>query len=274
MGLKRLEKFDNIVLALCLSIFLILTLLAQSAIAGSDDANVTEMGGEAVELYHGTARDVYYTIDDLDYFLDALYALGWTQRLRYVNDGAWESDFERSGVGGYDYLYIDTVDFAYFAGHGLPDAFYFGTNHDADGSYPYRVHYSEANWGDLDLEWIVIKACLVLAYQPSGYPVIWYRWGFPVFKGLHAIFGFSTVAQDNSTTGHYFVYYLYLGNRFVDAWHSATVIDQPSDVYAAALAVYDGTTGYIGYNDYLPGYGTVGADIDNPQTFAWSVWQC
>ncbi|MBS7647424.1 hypothetical protein KEJ24_06285 [Candidatus Bathyarchaeota archaeon] len=61
---------------------------------------------------------------------------------------AWESDFEKPAVGGFDYVWIDRVDFACFYGHGAKTFFLFGTNHDADGVFEWRVdwHY-EARMG-------------------------------------------------------------------------------------------------------------------------------
>jgi len=41
------------------------------------------------------------------------------------------------------------------------------------GGYPYQVHYTEAEWGDGDLEWIVICACRVL--EREG---VFERWGW------------------------------------------------------------------------------------------------
>lgn len=273
---KTLERIDNIILVLCFSIFLTLPFLAQPVSAGADDTNLKECGGEAVELYHGVygLKDLTYTIDNTEYFLSGLTSIGWTKKFFYKNDAAWESDFEKSGVGGQDYIYIDTCDFVYFDGHGWPDSFFFGTNHDADGVYPYQVHYSEVNWGDLDLEWIVIDACNVLQYEPTGFLKVTSRWGFPVFKGLHAILGFDTITLDVETTGMYFVYYLVEPKTIGDAWVAATRAVYPSAIYGAALGVYNTATGYIGYRDYLPGYGTVGSDIDSPSSFAWMTWQC
>jgi hypothetical protein len=216
--------------------------------------------------------------------LRADFNTAWSKSFDWGNDLAWESDFENSAVGGYDYVWIDAVDFAYFSGHGYYDAFWFGTDYDGDGTYPNRVHYSEVDWGDLDLDWISISACLILNYQPSGYPTAFDRWGWPVFRGLHAILSFDTVSYDTpiwilwpfwwESPGERFVNYMTTPYTIGNSWERMTQDWQPSDVWGAALAVWNPSTGYVQWDDYLPGYGYVSPDIDNPTGLAWRRWQC
>lgn len=174
-------------------------------------------------------------------------------------------------LGGYDYVWIDTVDFAYFAGHGNPYAFYFGTNHDGDGTYTYCVHYSEAEWGDKDLEWIVLAGCKILQYDG-----VFDRWGWPVFKGLHIILGFHSTEYDQPIWILWPIWWESPGKRFVNymthpytiekSWIRTTQDWQDSSVWGAALGVQ--------LNDYLPGYGYVSPDIDNPTGLVYRWWQC
>lgn len=240
----------------------LLVLISTPVHAGNDDSNAKEVGVEWIEDYSGSGLgNLQNTREDAGSFYNALGNIGWTKRFNYGDALAWESDFEKSGVGGSDSTYIDTLDFAYFSGHGSPTAFWFGTNYDGDGSYTYRVHYSEAEWGDLDLEWITISACNVLQFDdPAG--DVFDRWGWPVFKGLHMILGYDTYSYD-LVMGDTFVYYMTTGMRIKNAWIQANIDIQPSDVYSAYLRVCEN-------DDYLPGYGSVGSDYDSPSCLAWA----
>jgi len=229
--------------------------------AGSDDTNQREVGVEWIEDYSGTwLSNLQYTREDAESFYNALGNVGWTRRFSYGDALAWESDFEKPGVGGWDSSYIDTLDFAYFSGHGSPTAFFFGTAHDGDGSHTYRVHYTEAEWGDQDLEWIVISACEVLKYSDTAGDVF-DRWGWGVFRGLHMILGYDTISYDRVMGGR-FVSYMTSGMKIKDAWIQTNIDLQPSDVYSAYLRVCEN-------DDYLPGYGSVGSDYDSPTCLAW-----
>lgn len=220
--------------------------------------------------------------------LRAYFNTGWTKRYSLGNSQAWEKDFEKASVGGIDSSYADSLDFAWFGGHGSPILFSFPANHDGgDGNWETVLHYSEANWGDLDMEWIVIHACSIL--EDNWTPDVFQRWGTPVMKGVHAIFSFESSTLDTPIWTWYPFFWESAGKRFVNymttpytlgyAWERTTIDWQPSEyqgvqIWAAILAVQDSSTGYIEWNDYLPGYGSVGPDIDNPAAFAWRHWQC
>jgi hypothetical protein len=251
-------------------------------IAGNDDADQKEVGVEWVENY--SSDPLKWTSEAAEGFYSRLGEIGWTKRFDFGDDLAWESDFEKSAVGGSDYLYIDTVDFAWFGGHGDSAEFMFSTNHDGDGAYPCVVHYTEASWGDLDLEWVVISACQVLQWQaPLGN--VFDRWAWPVFKGLHAIFGFDSNASDQpiwtdpfhltwESPGKRFVDYMAVPYTIGESWQRTTIDWQPSDNWGAALAVCDTATNFYQWDDYLPGYGYVSPDVDSPTSFVWRNWQC
>ncbi len=245
--------------------FVLLILAIPAVQAGADDIDPKERGVEWVKDYSGNPDgwgNLANTKDDAESFYNALGNLGWRRVFDYGDSLAWESDFEKSSVGGSDATYIDGLDFAYFSGHGTPTGFIFGTNHDGDGSQTYRVHFSEANWGDLDLEWIVLSACQVLQYDdPAGN--VFNRWGYPVFKGLHMILGYDTIAQD-SVIGGTFVNYMTTGGRKIkDAWTQANIDIQPSWAYSASLRGCNN-------DEWLPGYGSQGPDDDTGSCLVWA----
>lgn len=222
--------------------------------------------------------------DDAVGFYNHLGSTGFTRRFNFGDDLAWGSDFERTGVGGHDDIYVDTLDFAYFSGHGSPDGFYFGTNYDGDGNFPFMVHSGpgspqtyEARWGDIDLEWIFVSACQVL-YENGIWDRLWY-----VFNGLHGITGFHTVEADTPDLGRFFAYYLtdtwgpYCTG---DAWRFATIND-PAQASWMQAAVYRAVT-YIFFpfwyvdrwSDYLPGYGSMSGDPSGTVYLWYTRWQC
>jgi len=203
--------------------------------AGNDDSNHKEVGIEWVEDYSNNPdfNDLNYCKEDAEGFYNKLKNNGFTGKWNYGDRNAKEKHFEKSGVNGQDSSYADDVDFVYFAGHGTPPAFHFGTNQDGDGqSYIRMVHYTEADWGDKDLEWIFIAACRVLQAYPT-------RWD-PAFhspKTLHGITGFHTGADDNPYLGDYFATYLLGGSSIINAWRNATKLSQASSRWAAIYAV-------------------------------------
>ena len=137
--------------------------------------------------------------------------------------------------------------------------------------YEFRLHYSEAKWGDEDLEWIVISACSVLYHYGVAL-----RWG-EVFDDLHGMLGFHTDMPDVPNLGRLLAYYLTDGGPlpFIDAWNRATrdAIGDPL-VYAAIYrsAIYDVEFGFYvvdyGY-EYLPGYGT---GMEEDPSYWTSLW--
>jgi hypothetical protein len=239
-----------------------------------DDANDTEVGVEWVNEYHGRMPNLNATDDSAEGFYNILGEdLGWTRVFDYGNDAAWEMDFEKSTVGGWDFAYVDNVDFALFCGHGDSSGFYFGTNHDGNFIDPYKLDHTEAEWGDKDLEWIAIATCYTLA--ESG---VYERWG-PAFKGLHAMFGYATLSDDVAD-GQRFAEYLRDRREtwsIGDCWMNATWDIQGSDVYGAALTVFDPVAFRLEFWDRLPGYGWIGLDITSPLDqglLYYEKWQC
>lgn len=285
----RIIRSVNYLIAIEIIALLILICNMPNVCAGQDDSNIKEVGVEWICNYSKAreagwpASDLTYADDNAEKFYQWLINIGWSG-FHFGNNMAWESDFEKPAVGGSDYVWIDGVDFAYFCGHGTKTFFLFGTNHDADGAFEWRVSWRyEAEWGDQDLEWIVLHACECLyEYQIKS-------WFEPVFKGLHIIMGFHTAAYDmgyypEENTGFIFALYLTGQNPYMplppqkiaDAWKRATKDTQPSSVYGAWLSAkvtINGAVHTYGYEEYLPGFGTVLPDgilID----LVYEKWSC
>ena len=281
---SKLEEAIDVLLMICFAILLIMPqFIYISSAGGYDDSDLKEVGVECMQDY--PSDDLSWSYTNAYGFYQRLGEKGWTKRYMYVNNpAAQENHFEHPWYGGNYYIYTGYNDFAFFAGHGAPENFNFGYNWDGDGSYTTYVHYTEArNWGLGDLEWITLCACSVL--KNDWDPNVFNRWGWPTFCHLHAITGFATNAQDKPYWILWPFLYTSAGTVYVDwmttsgytvggAWKRTTIDWQDSMVYGAYLCVYNPSTGYYGSNDYLPGYGTVGPDLNPPPALYWSHWQC
>ena len=231
---------------------------------GSALANCYRCAGwEAVKNYHGTAPDLPKTIPEGQKFQAALndYSSTWTNDFHWTNDAAWERDFKDATKGGTDNHWADDVDLMLFAGHGNTAGFYFGVNMDDR-----QVHYNDALLGNKDLEWIIIDACEVLKDDPN----MWNRWGWPVFKGLHYILGYSSTTNDVDTRGRYFLTYAMQHRwRVRDAWIRATILSENGTTAAYMRA--DNASSDT-YNDHLWGFGHVSTDPTNPTVLYHAQW--
>jgi len=251
-------------------------ILTVTPILWADDGSDVECGGWWVEDYSWDPGfdDLEYCEEEVKGFTDTLKNdEGWTRNYLKGDFDAWEAHFEKSGVGGNDTTYVDSCDFAYFAGHGDYSGFYFGCTHDGDSNHPHAVHHSEADWGDTDTEWIVISACSVLW---NGDQDLFNRFG-NAFHGLHMICGFATDCVDSdiggTSPGKRFVQYMtgdYGGGTKWSirlAWFLMTGDWQPDDVTAALLYNEDNDV------DKLPGCGDPGDD-EYPATLVWETCEC
>jgi hypothetical protein len=249
-----------------------------TASAGYDDGNLREVAVEWVEDYPG--QDLHYTELNAGGFCDTLVNnYGWTQIFNLGDGDASELHWESSYSGGGGPIHINGYsDFAFFAGHGHPSFFQFG-DEDEGGQYPGRVHYTEVNnWGLGDVEWIGLCTCDCLRYDwPTDGGDVFARWG-NTFSGLHAIMGFADSALDQLywwwSAGSVYASYMAQGYTVGSAWERMTIEWQPYTVHGAVLGVYDPNAGFYEFNDYIPGYGAMGADIFTNKQFGWVTWQC
>jgi len=199
-------------------------------------------GIEWVKEYHGTAANLSNTKAQAEGFY---YLVGCSRSFNWGNDLAWDVDFEEPGD---DTLWADKVDIVYFSGHGDQNGPVFGVKNHVDG----QAKPSQVRLGNLNLEWLVLDACLVL--QETG---VFSRWRGS-FKGLHYILGFDTTTGDEKYRGTYFALYLRLGYRVRNAWIKACQLTEGSGTHMAYLRA--DKSGTNTYDDHLWGYGYVSGD--------------
>ncbi|MBX2997162.1 MAG: hypothetical protein KF893_01535 [Caldilineaceae bacterium] len=148
----------------------------------------------------------------------------WTPRFIFGNSNAWASDWRPPS----DNIYIDSVDLAYFAGHGSKSGIYFG----AGSPTPTLVSKTQVvnAWGDRDLDWIGLAACNVLDDPISNLQ----DWG-NAMNGVRLIMGFKTVMND-VPHGREFGHYIREGYTFTQAWFKAADKLQSQNRVARVLA--------------------------------------
>lgn len=229
---KKLQINKNSVVSWFLILLLIsIPLFYGSYIAFAEDSNHKEIGIWFVTEYDwGGWSDVPNAVYEADAFYDTLYAGGATKSMRYGDDNANEDHWEKSSVGGHDYNYIEKIDVAWFTGHGNPYRFYFNTDTDGDDTYERYVRSSETAWGDNDLEWAFLHACMCL------YDYTMYRWN-QTFHKIHGICGFHSHAEawyDGRTGESVAEYLLESGYTVGEAWEQGTK-DSQSSYYVAAI---------------------------------------
>ena len=227
---------------------------------------MADIGIEWVKQYHGRANNLSNTQAQAE----GLYnTLSGVRRFNWGDDLAWDQDFEETGVGspatGTDTSWIDTVNIAFFSGHGGPGGFMFGIASKDDGT----AKPSELRLGNGKLDWIALDACQVLQYDNGD---VFSRIGWPVFKGLHYILGFDTVARDESKRGRYLAENLNSGDRVRDAWRKACQETEDSGArYAYLRADQSGTNTF---DDHWFGKGFVSADPTSPTTLYYLRASC
>jgi hypothetical protein len=139
-----------------------------------DDSNNFEVGVEWI-VHYDDLPDLGLSDNSAQGFYDALLDAGWHLEFEYEENQAWESDFKRDepGWNGHDRDVVDSVDIAWFDGHGEPGILIFNVAQDdeylqsfnydrVDQWNPLTGPKDEARWGDLDLEWIFLNGCETL----------------------------------------------------------------------------------------------------------------
>jgi hypothetical protein len=239
---------------------------------GWGDEGIREVGVEWINDFPGTVNDRSHWDESCDGLYYGLTSAGWTGRFHFTDWNAWEKDFKRSALGGSENSYVDNVDIAMVCTHGSGayDSFwdknlssvYFGstkTDHDLSPGDAYH------SYGDKDLEFLAFDSCSVLS---DGGPAPYYNRGYwsTVMNGLHLLLGFkNTMYVGAPGDGVYWAMFM-KGFAFfppltvTQSWFLATDYNQPTVTCARVLAETSSN-----YNEYLHGYGWVGADpvVDN-----------
>jgi hypothetical protein len=190
------------------------------------------IAAEWVKKYHGNSSNLRKTEKQAEGFYNTLYGV---KDFIWGNDDAWDIDFEEQGTGspstGQDSGWIDSVDIAFFSGHGNSSGACFGRLNQDSG----KAVYSEMRLGNKRLKWIAFDACQVLKYEAIN------NW-HPVFKGLRYILGFHTNSKDESKRGRYLAEYLNDGYLVRNAWRKACKeTEKSSHKYAYLLAIGQGS---------------------------------
>ena len=152
----------------------------------------------------------------------------WTPRYNYGDGNAWEIDWKLGSLGGIEDNIVDTVDLAYFSGHGSSTGFYFGRP-----VWDCQLTYSDARlaWGTKDLDWVGISACLVLD------DVHLKDWVWTMNR-LRLLMGFKTVMSD-VPFGVWFGHYIRSGYTMTQAWFAAADRTLPHGQIARVVAEED-----------------------------------
>jgi hypothetical protein len=239
-----------------------------------DDVGDPYVGVEWCNIYHGTPglADISGTDESARGFRQEMERLSnWSSRFDWGNDAAWEQDFKFSTApgGGTDYRWVDNVHFAFFAGHGSPGAFYFGSTVD-----DHEMRAQDAQWGDGRCNWIVLHACQTMRANFG-----WTVW-CNAFRGLHQMLGFHTNTEGSipalgTRLAFWMSFVLPFWGQAFDiraAWQLACMECFDSSMEYAVI--YAGQSGTDTHNDHLPGYGPVSPDPTSPNYWVYYRGSC
>lgn len=152
----------------------------------------------------------------------------WIARFVYGNSSAWEEDWKRAAAGGTEHIYVDTIDLAYWAGHGASGGILFGVGGNTRDDAWLTFNDAAGAWGNGDLDWVALAACNVLDDPNLG------NWA-NTMDGLRLILGFKTVMAD-VPHGDWFGLYIREGYSMGQAWFKAADQLQPQNTIARVLA--------------------------------------
>ena len=210
--------------------------------------------------------------DSANGFKHAMRSRGNTVEFDWRGHSAFEKDFKRSSLSGWDNRYVDSVDAQWYTGHGSAGGFTFKSSVSDTSIVP-----SDARWGDGDLEWMQLESCQVLR-DTNGANDYFARWG-QVFSGLHLLNGFDTNAYCvDGGTGRRFADYLF-PEKFLwwttrpaltvqQAWARMADDLEPAGVRWRTISAA-GPGWVTNLDDHFWGQGSVGPDIRGSQLIGW-----
>jgi hypothetical protein len=265
MSRKRLS-IHLIRVVLVVSVLAATGLLGTSTVYADDgDESVGAAGlNDYILVYHAveSAEGFYdYLIDNSCYDCDDSYFM--------QDEDVYEEHFKKSAYGGLDYLYADDVDICWFQGHSASVKDIYGNYHhalsfiedDYDDEY---LEYWEAEWGDKDIEWMLIHSCKILSDENRG----WWAWAR---NGIHLICGAKTTMHDRNDGGNVADFLVDDPGLFdwahtvKDSWFEGCDLHQSDDVILCVI----GETHECG-DDYIWCEGEVCDDPQRDSTY--NVW--
>ena len=210
------------------------------------DDGVLEVGVYYVNDYENCAPwglgDLGRTDDDAlslrdrltaaNYFLWFTYPTPrWSAPIVWGNGNAWEEDWKRNTASGTEDNWIDTVDLAYFSGHGSETGFFFGVGGNKHDDCILTAEDAQAAWGTRDNDWIGLSACNVLndPYDPNLR-----RWA-RTMNGTRLLMGFKTV-MDDVNFGNELGWHIRWGKTMPQAWFLSVNTLLPGSQIARILA--------------------------------------
>jgi len=218
----------------------------------TSDPSDKEVGGYSISSYPSKSGGYIHTHKNVDDFCSYMESHGWILKYRYEDSQVSQSKWEDSYRGHYGYEEwilggdnnaggCDSIDMAYFAGHGSPLCIRFGYDSSdcvTPGESMNSVDQYEIRWGDLDVEWIVLDSCYTVPLEDEGN-----KWdgrfcgvsmsgisvGASIHSGLHVICGFSSEtyfycdSDWDYTRGEAFAKYICQGYNIRQAWENAVI---------------------------------------------------
>ncbi len=220
---------------------------------GYGDDGIYEVGVDWMNVFPNPADNRDYWNVSCDGVYNWLVGRGWTPRFRWVNYDAYEKDFKRGSVGGWESSYADNVDLAMACTHGsyaydnkwqkVLSAVYFGSTQADQYLSPGEAYLA---YGDKDLEFLAFDSCSVLEDSSLIY------WA-STMNGLHLLLGFSNNMHVDPY-GDGFLWGYFMTSPYpltvAQAWFSAIDINQPSWVCARIL----------------------GESLNNYNEYWWNTW--
>ncbi len=210
------------------------------------------VGAEWVGLCGG----LDHSAANVDGLLKGFRAGGVQQRFNWGELRAWEVDFKDPALGGQDASFADSVDLTFYTGHANGVGFMF-----CSAMNDRFLHFSDAHWGNSNLEWMVVAACGPLQDDAGAWRLRWSG----AFDGLHLLLGYATESFDDTTEGSLFASYLLDDTSPApvrQAWATTAIEIQPDDkVTYAVMGVYGPGWTLPNYDDHFWGKGPVGPDL-------------
>lgn len=179
-----------------------------------DDSPPPEVGVEWVNDYPGDGDDRTHGDDSANGLVYQLqHYSDWDEDFNFGDEGAWEEDFKAVSQGGTDYLYVDDVDLVMFVGHGDPSKLHFADDtHDDE-----YLEYTEALWGDKDLEWMFLQSCKTLEDDDASPPYKSSGHFAQALNRAHLICGAEDEMHDRDL-GTYIGAYLTCSYSVLESW--------------------------------------------------------